>query len=293
MRYRRLSNLELIAIAAKALAGDDGMNEFTRRDIIRYINSTLLKDSSNKRNEQSLNPMIQALTVNAPGGVLGGGKYRKRLLWRVARGVMMLYNPKIHGTYRIAEEMRPPPKPSQAAEGKSRRVTSRILDSESKVRDFLLQILYYNLGEKDTWRTTQKAKGFKINSKYGDFECVSEGSLRYTLPPEGAISHKSDILIKDKRDGHHISIEIKHRSAVTDQFKCRSYDILHLKQSYPKLYGIMAYIKSARAGGISPRHAKSICYPFDYFFSILESEIHNPKKWEPLLSKIQEQLTRS
>ena len=287
MEYERLSNPELIAIAAKALAGDDGMNEFTRRDIIKYINSTLLQDSPNKRNEQSLNPMIQALTANAPGGSPGGGKYRKRLLWRVDRGVMMLYNPKIHTASKIVEEREPPPKPVKAAETKPR----RLIDSESKVRDFLLQILYYNLGERETWRPTETTKSFKVNSKYGDLECVSEGSLRYTLPPGNTISHKSDILIKDKKDGHQISIEIKHRSAVTDQFKCRSYDIQHLKQSYPKLYGIMVYVKSDR--GISPRHAKSICYPFDYFFSIPESEIYNPKKWEPLLSKIQEQLAGS
>jgi hypothetical protein len=287
MEYQRLSNPELIAIAAKALAGDDGMNKFTRRDIIRYVNFTLLKDSPNKRNEQSLNPMIQALTVNALGGSLGGGKYRKRLLWRVARGFMMLYNSRIHRAGEIVEEMKPPLKPAKAAEAKPRRP----INSESKVRDFLLQILYYNLGEKETWRTTETTKGFKVDSKYGDLECVSEGSLRYTLPPGNAISHKSDILFKDKKDEHHFSIEIKHRSAVTDQFKCRSYDIIHLKQCYPKLCGIMVYVKSDK--GISPRHAKSICYPFDYFFSIPESEIYNPEKWEPLLSRIQEQLAGS
>ena len=287
MRCERLSNPELIAIAAKALAGDDGMSQFSRRDIIRYINYTLFKDSPNKRNEQSLNPMIQALTVNAPGGSPGGGKYRKRLLWRVARGVMMLYNPEIHKPGKIIEKTGPPLKPAKAAEAKPHRP----IDSESKVRDFLLQILYYNLGEKETWRTTETTRSFKVDSKYGDLECVSEGSLRYTLPPGNAISHKSDILIKDKKEGHYISIEIKHRSAVTDQFKCRSYDILHLKQSYPKLYGIMVYVKSDK--GISPRHAKSICYPFDHFFSIPESEIYNPKKWEPLLSRIREQLAGS
>lgn len=282
--YEELANPELIAIAAKALAGDDGMSQFSRRDIIRYINYTLLKDSLNKRNEQSLNPMIQALTANAPGGSLGGGEYRKRLLWRVARGVIMLYNPKIHTASGIAEAKEPPPKPVKVAEAKPR----RLIDSESKVRDFLLQILYYNLGEKETWRTTGTARGFEVNSKYGDFECISEGSLRYTLPPGNTISHKSDILIKDKKEGHHVSIEIKHRSAVTDQFKCRSYDMLHLKQSLPKIYGIMVYVKSGI--GISPRHAKSICYPFDHFFSIPESEIYNPEKWKPLLSSIEEQL---
>lgn len=287
MGYERLSNPELIAITARTLAGNEGTNQFTRRDIIKHINSTLLQDRPNKRNEQSLNRMIQALTVNAPGGSPGGGKYRKKLLWRVARGVMMLYNPQNHKTGKIIEKTGPPLKRAKAVEAKLRRP----VDSESKVRDFLLQILYYNLGEKETWRTEEMTQGFTVDSKYGDLECVSEGSLRYTLAPGDAISHKSDILVKDKKEGHHVSIEIKYRSAVTDQFKCRSYDILHLKQSYPKLYGIMVYVKSDK--GISPRHAKSICYPFDHFFSIPESEIYNPKKWEPLLSRIREQLAGS
>jgi len=107
MDYESMSNSELIAIAAKALGGDDGRNKFTRPDIMQYINHTLLKDTSNKRNKHSLNPMIQALTVNALGGAPGGGEYRKRLLWRVTRGVLMLYNPHIHCARSVTGETKP------------------------------------------------------------------------------------------------------------------------------------------------------------------------------------------
>jgi len=300
MDYENSSNPELIAIAARALAGKNGMTEFTRREIIQYINFTLLKSSVKKRKEQSLNPMIQALTVNAPGGAPGGGAHRKKLLWRTGRGQLMLYNSKLHGTSQAVREAASvalrekvkeglqKSKPATIPEEKVEETFPPLLESESRVRDFLLQLFYYNLGKKDSWSVEEGTSAFIVDPKYGDLKCISEGSLQYKLPSGYAMSHKSDIFIDDRTRGRHISIEIKHRSAVTDQFKCRAYDMLHLKQSHPRLYGIMIYLKGST--GISPDHAKSICYPFDYFISVAEPEICNPKKWEPLLLKIQEKL---
>jgi len=300
MEYKSLPNAELIAIAARALAGKNRTNEFTRRDIIKYINFTLLKDSPKKRNEQSLNPMIQALTVNAPGGAPGGNAYRKKLLWRTGRGQLMLYNTNLHNTSQTVrkaastaplETIKERPqkaKPMTIPEEKVEEKSPPLLESESKVRDFLLQLFYYNLGEKGSWSAEEGTSAFIVDPKYGNLECISEGSLQYKLPSGYVMSHKSDILIDDKTGGRHISIEIKHRSAVTDQFKCRAYDMLHLKQSHPRLYGIMIYLRGPI--GISPDHAKSICYPFDYFISVAEPDIYNPKKWEPLLLKIKEKL---
>jgi len=54
-----------------------------------------------------------------------------------------------------------------------------------------------------------------------------EGALEYILPNAKALSHKSDILIEYMQKK--VSIEVKYKSAVTDQFKCRSYDMFHLK----------------------------------------------------------------
>jgi len=256
--------------------------------------------SAKKRKEQSLNPMIQALTVNAPGGAPGGGIYRKKLLWRTGRGQLVLYNKERHRVGQAVREAisipqaenmpedlqktEPIAPPEEQAEGTS----AQLLESESRVRDFLMQLLYYNLGEKDSWTKQKGIAAFTLDKKYRNLECISEGSLQYKLPSGYTMSHKSDILIHDKTGNHHISIEIKHRSAVTDQFKCRTYDILHLKQTHPKLHGIIIYVK--RATGISPTHAKSICYPFDYFISVAEQEIYNPQKWENLLSNVKEKL---
>ena len=63
---------------------------------------------------------------------------------------------------------------------------------------------------------------------------VEEGHYR----PQGGkrIRHSSDVLLtfhhpKTASATEHISIEIKHLSAVTDQFKCRSFDTFHVLRS--------------------------------------------------------------
>jgi len=48
--------------------------------------------------------------------------------------------------------------------------------------------------------------------------CYAEKSLPYTLPSGYEMSHASDILIIDEARKKFVSIEIKHLSAVTDQF---------------------------------------------------------------------------
>ena len=88
--YSDLPNWRLIEIAAKELSKKSVDGTFTRREIISYINDVLLKGKE-PRNPDSLNPMIQAVTVNVPGGAPGGiGKY---ILFRVGRGRYRLYNP--------------------------------------------------------------------------------------------------------------------------------------------------------------------------------------------------------
>jgi len=88
--YSSLPNWRLIEIAAKELSKKSVDGTFTRREIISYINDVLLKGRE-PRNPDSLNPMIQAVTVNVPGGAPGGlGKY---ILFRVGRGRYRLYNP--------------------------------------------------------------------------------------------------------------------------------------------------------------------------------------------------------
>ncbi len=83
-------NWKLIDQATKDLASLKRDGTFTRQEIIEYINDRLL-EGLEPRNLSSLNPMIQAVTVNAPGGAPGG--LDKNLLYRVSRGIYKRYDP--------------------------------------------------------------------------------------------------------------------------------------------------------------------------------------------------------
>ena len=159
--------------------------------------------------------------------------------------------------------------------------------SESEIRDLLMQILFHRLGQNGTWVGIGKLARFDLRPEFGGFKCLAESILQYELPSGGKLGHCSDILISNSEKTQHISLEIKHRSAVTDQFKCRSYDIMHLKRSYGNnLLGVLVYVKSTT--GISVRQARSICYSFDHFFSVNSDSKHIPTVWNDLVSAIEE-----
>ena len=88
--YSALPNWRLIEIAARELSKRKSDGFFTREEIINYINNVLLRGRE-KRNPSSLNPMIQAVTANAPGGAPGG--IGKNILYRVGRGLYRLFDP--------------------------------------------------------------------------------------------------------------------------------------------------------------------------------------------------------
>ena len=89
--YEHLPNWKLVEIAAKELANMSPDGTFTRKQIIDYINNVLLKGSS-PRKPSSLNPVIQGVTANAPGGAPGA--VGKNILWRVDRGRYRLFDPR-------------------------------------------------------------------------------------------------------------------------------------------------------------------------------------------------------
>lgn len=90
LEYGKLPNWKLIEIAARELSKKSPDGTFTRKDIIDYVNNVLLKGRA-PRKPSSLNPMIQAVTVNVPGGAPGG--IGKHILFRVSKGRYRLYNP--------------------------------------------------------------------------------------------------------------------------------------------------------------------------------------------------------
>lgn len=112
-----------------------------------------------------------------------------------------------------------------------------------------------------------------------------EGKLDYSLPNGKVLSHKSDILLS-KDNTKFISIEIKNKSAVTDQFKCRSYDMLHQKRQFGEnILGVMIYIKN-QGHGISLEQAKYICYPFELFIGMKIEDLSYESIFVPLVDSV-------
>jgi hypothetical protein len=112
-----------------------------------------------------------------------------------------------------------------------------------------------------------------------------DGKLPYSLPGGTRISHKNDILLSS--GDRHVSIEVKFRSSVTDQFKARSFDAFHLKQEYSeKILVVMVFVKADT--GLSLAGAKSICHWFDGFFGYRFSEIQSGWELVDLIGAIDE-----
>ncbi len=103
--------------------------------------------------------------------------------------------------------------------------------SEQEVRNDLFRTLHADLSRVGSSPLEERVTRFTLAPHLGQGECVIEGSLSYSLLSGATLPHKSDILIS-LSTGMHLSLELKFLSAVTDQFKTRSYDMLHLKRTY-------------------------------------------------------------
>jgi len=139
---------------------------------------------------------------------------------------------------------------------------------------------------------------FDIIRTHVSGRCAAEGKLAYLLPSGKRITHASDILFDvrrstaESRAHRHISLEIKHTSAVTDQFKCRAFDMLHLKKEFgPALIGVLLF---ARAGqGIGFEQARAISYPFDAFVAVDLLTMEPASWWDEIVEIIERQLDAS
>jgi hypothetical protein len=143
------------------------------------------------------------------------------------------------------------------------------------------------LNENDVSEYIYKYLKEKINNY--NIKIIREGKLNYHINNGYELSHKSDIMLE--ADNKIFSIEIKFKSAVTDQFKCRSYDIIHLKKEYKNLIGILIYLKHKDYGIIIER-ARNICYGFDYFIGIEYNSSFNSNKLDQLINIITGQIKK-
>ena len=162
--------------------------------------------------------------------------------------------------------------------------------SENLLRDDIIRRIYDRIGEPGTIVGSGSNIQFEIRDALGGGVCRAESPLSYELPAGRTIKHKTDILLRSS-DGRHLAIEVKFLSAVSDQFKCRSFDMLHLKQEYgEKLTGVMVYVRIPEPSSISIDLAKAYSYPYEYFFGLDKDALREEGPWEPFLLTVEKWL---
>jgi len=157
--------------------------------------------------------------------------------------------------------------------------------SEYIVRDLLFKALFNHLGQPESIVGEGKSARFSLRRDLDTGSCQAEGSLEYTLPSGKTLSHKNDILIVLSGE-RYVAFEVKFLSSVTDQFKARSYDMMHLKQEFGgKVSGIMVYAHFP-GKGISIEQAQLISYPFDHFFGFNAEELFAEDLFLPVIQAV-------
>ena len=136
--------------------------------------------------------------------------------------------------------------------------------SEGPLRNFLMNQLYRRIGEPGTLSGSGESMRFDLRA---GGTCEVEGDLSYELPDRTVLGHNSDILFS-LESGKRIAVELRFISSASDQFKARSFTVLHVKKNHGNnVYCVLAYVHMTGTG-ISTETAKSYCYPFDEFIGI-------------------------
>ena len=137
--------------------------------------------------------------------------------------------------------------------------------SEVPLRNRLISELYRRIGETGTLSGAGRSMWFQLRADGGT--CEAEGSLAYELPDKTLLMYDSDILFT-LNIGKRVAVELEFLSSVSDQFKARSFNVMHVKKKHGSdVYCVLAYVHM-RGIGISTDAAKSYCYPFDEFIGI-------------------------
>ena len=216
-----------------------GRVPFTRGDLVEYV-----QQRAPMARPGSINPVIQGITGNLKGGVQGAAG--KAVLHSDGRGKFVLRNDsgaEDSGTGRSRHESSVSGSRAESAPRASRTIPHK----EEELRDELLELLRPRL--RDT-----------------GYVAEAEGTTTYRVPDGTVLRHASDILISKPGSVKQVSVEVKYKSAVTDQFKSRAYDAAHMKEQHGQ--NILTIMVFARANvGISIERARSICHPFDRFYA--------------------------
>ena len=136
--------------------------------------------------------------------------------------------------------------------------------SEGPLRNFLMNQLYRRIGEPGTLSGSGPSMQFHL--RVGGI-CEAEASLAYELPDRTVVGYDTDILFS-LDSGKKVAVELNFLSCVSDQFKARSFTVMHVKKQHGNnVYCVLAYVHTTGTG-LSTETAKSYCYPFDEFIGI-------------------------
>jgi hypothetical protein len=230
-----------------------GRTPFSRGELIACVQRKRPHAAAN-----SINPIIQGITDNLRGGAPGADG--KRILHSVGRGSFVLLT-------------------THAAENAGRRAGMRATPSAPDDAESSLPAT-----EGELAAGVARLLGRRLRNS--GCVVVREGPTRYRLPNGDELTHAADILVSAQNSARHVSIEVKYRSAVTDQFKCRSYDAMHAKATHGgSVLTVMLYAMTGT--GISRERARSICYPFDRFYAAPAREVLSAPAIDGLASEIE------
>lgn len=164
--------------------------------------------------------------------------------------------------------------------------------SEDPLTEKIMRYFYNIAEDSESFLVNHNNVEFDFFISKIKFRCQTKKGLVYRLPNGYIITHEADIVITRNEnltdayvmnpDHRFVSIEIKHKSSVTDAFKSRSYDMLHLRKEYPLCLGIMMYI---RERNLTIETAKQYCYPYQKFFGCKTEEL-TEEKIKPLFEEI-------
>jgi len=145
--------------------------------------------------------------------------------------------------------------------------------SEDLITEKIMRYFFNIADNADSFSKENNKISFDFSINGRKFRCQTEKGLSYHLPNGDFITHNADIVITRNENltdsyvlnpsGNFVSIEIKHKSAVTDAFKARAFDMMHLTKEHSLCLGVMMYI---REGNITIEKAKEYCYPYHKFF---------------------------
>ena len=207
-----------------------GLAPFTRGDLIGCV-----QEVDQGIGAGSINPVIQGITRNLKGGA--PGSVGKDILYSVGRGQFVLYEQRATHQAMVDASI-------SSVQSASDVSALSMPKSEADLRDALVRLLRLRLRE---------------------LEFHPEGRVSYRLPSGRAMTHASDVLVSKPGSPKRVSIEVKYKSAVTDQFKARAYDAEHMKREHGE--SIRTVLLFAKADtGISVGRARDICHSFYVFY---------------------------